>query len=47
MATDPASTIFVNADNTPNADGVIDLIDITGNFGDLASGGPDSDRLGR
>jgi hypothetical protein len=40
LSTSPASTIQVNADSTPNNDGVIDLIDVTGNFGTLGDGGP-------
>lgn len=39
MATLPASFIDVNADNTGN-DGIIDLIDCTGDFGTLTAGGP-------
>jgi hypothetical protein len=39
MDTDPASYIDVNADNTGN-DGIIDLIDVPGQFGTLESGGP-------
>jgi len=39
MATDQASYIDVNADNK-GADGIIDLIDITGGIGTLAAGGP-------
>jgi hypothetical protein len=39
MSTEPASYIDVNADNT-GKDGIIDLIDCTGNFGDELDGGP-------
>ncbi len=39
MATRPASTFMVNADQTGD-DGVIDLIDVAGNFGTIQSGGP-------
>jgi hypothetical protein len=39
MATDQASYIDVNADNKGN-DGIIDLIDVTGNIGVLGPGGP-------
>ncbi len=39
MATNPPSYIDVNADNT-GSDGIIDLIDVTGDFGTLNSGGP-------
>jgi hypothetical protein len=39
MDTDPASFIDVNADNK-GSDGIIDLIDVTGQFGTLESGGP-------
>lgn len=40
MDSNPQSVIDVNADNTPNADGIIDLIDINGQLGDLGGGGP-------
>ncbi len=40
MATNPASYIDVNADNT-GSDGIIDLVDVVGQFGTLAAGGPD------
>ncbi|MCY2951879.1 MAG: hypothetical protein NTU53_07860 [Planctomycetota bacterium] len=39
MATNPASTLMVNADQTGD-DGVIDLIDVAGNLGTIESGGP-------
>ena len=39
MATNPASTITLNFDNIGN-DGIIDLIDVTGQFGTINSGGP-------
>lgn len=39
MDSDPASYIDVNADNK-GSDGIIDLIDVTGNLGSIGSGGP-------
>jgi hypothetical protein len=39
MATDTASYIDVNADNK-GQDGIIDLIDVVGSFGDAVGGGP-------
>ncbi len=39
MATNQASEIDVNADNTGN-DGIIDLIDVEGQLGNLGAGGP-------
>jgi hypothetical protein len=39
MSTNPASFIDVNADDKGN-DGIIDLVDVAGAFGDLGPGGP-------
>ena len=39
MATDPPSVFNLNTDNQ-GSDGIIDLIDVTGNFGTIEDGGP-------